>query len=90
MVKGVNKTVIEINDTGNKYFERIVFFVNPDYAFMSQNKLENKAFEYVNSTADYDNFRHIKKQKKLKSKKKLFCLVFAIVMLCAVTIMILK
>ncbi len=90
MVKGVNKTVIEINDTGNKYFERVVFFVNPDYAFMSQNKLENKAFEYVNATTEYNNFKSIKKKKRTKIRKKLFYLVFAMIMLCAVTIMILK
>ena len=34
MVKGVNKTVIEINETGSKYFERVVFFVSPEYSFM--------------------------------------------------------
>ena len=27
MVKGVNKRVIEVNNTGNKFFEKIVFYV---------------------------------------------------------------
>ena len=26
MVKGVNKHIIEINDTGNKYFEKVLLF----------------------------------------------------------------
>lgn len=29
MVKGVNKTVIEVNNTGSKVFDRIVFYVSP-------------------------------------------------------------
>ena len=31
MVKGVNKTVIEVNNTGSKIFEKIVFYVSPQY-----------------------------------------------------------
>jgi len=32
MVKGVNKNVIEICDTGNDYFERVILFVRPGNA----------------------------------------------------------
>jgi len=32
MVKGVNKNVIEICDTGNDYFERAILFVRPNSA----------------------------------------------------------
>jgi hypothetical protein len=42
MVKGVNKTVIVVNDTGSKYFERIVFYVTPEYGTLSPKEL-NKA-----------------------------------------------
>lgn len=52
MVKGVNKTIIEINDTGNKYFDRVLFFVNPDYAGTPQSKLQNRAFDYIETNAD--------------------------------------
>ncbi len=31
MIKGVNKQVLEITNTENPYFERIVFFVKPEY-----------------------------------------------------------
>lgn len=47
MVRGVNKSIIEVNDTGNKYFERVLFFVNPDYAAMPHGRLENRAAEYI-------------------------------------------
>ena len=32
MIKGVNHQVVEVNDTQCPYFERILFFVNPEYA----------------------------------------------------------
>ncbi len=32
MVKGVNRNIIEINDTGSIYFERAVLYLRPDAA----------------------------------------------------------
>lgn len=43
MVKGVNKTVIEINDTGNELFEKIILYVSPRYSGMSALKIRNAA-----------------------------------------------
>ena len=43
MIKGVNHRVVEVNDTGSEYFEKIMFFVNPDYASLSENKIREKA-----------------------------------------------
>ena len=37
MVKGVNKTIIEVNNTGSKFFEKIVFYVTPQYGNLSTN-----------------------------------------------------
>lgn len=39
MVKGVNKTVIEVNNTGSKVFDRIVFYVNPTCSNLSAKTL---------------------------------------------------
>ncbi len=36
MIKGVNKQIIEVYDTGNKYFEKAILFVKPE--FMSENE----------------------------------------------------
>lgn len=47
MVKGVNRTVIEVNDTGNKYFNKVIFFVSPEYSALPTAKLENRAKEYI-------------------------------------------
>ena len=43
MVKGVNKTVIVVNNTGNKYFEQIVFYVTPEYGSLSAKQLKKAA-----------------------------------------------
>lgn len=40
MVKGVNRTVIEVHNTGSKYFEKIVFYVTPEYGNLSPKQLE--------------------------------------------------
>lgn len=44
VVKGVNKTVIEVNNTGSKVFDRIVFYVNPACSNLSAKNL-NRAIK---------------------------------------------
>lgn len=44
MVKGVNKTVIEVNNTGSKVFDRIVFYVSPSCGNLSAKNL-NRAIK---------------------------------------------
>ncbi len=44
MVKGVNKTVIEVNNTGSKIFDRIVFYVSPSCGNLSTKNL-NRAIK---------------------------------------------
>ena len=39
MVKGVNKTIIEVNNTGSKVFDRIVFYVSPTCSNLSAKNL---------------------------------------------------
>lgn len=43
MVKGVSKTVIEVNNTGSKLFEKIVFYVTPEYGNLSAKQLKRAA-----------------------------------------------
>ena len=43
MIKGVNHQVVEVNDTSCEYFERIIFFVKPEYSFLSEGKIREKA-----------------------------------------------
>ena len=46
MVKGVSKTVIVVNDTGSKFFEKIVFYVTPEYGTLSAKQLKKAASEF--------------------------------------------
>ncbi|MBE6827174.1 MAG: hypothetical protein E7514_00995 [Ruminococcaceae bacterium] len=42
MIKGINKQVIEIHDTGSEYFERAILFVKPEYATLGEKKLRDE------------------------------------------------
>lgn len=43
MIKGINKQVVEVSETGSDYFERIMFFVKPEYASVSEGKIRERA-----------------------------------------------
>ena len=47
MLKGVNKTVIEINCTDHGYFERAILFINPEQSHTSQKRLYADAEKYI-------------------------------------------
>ena len=49
MVRGVNKTVIEISNTDSGYFERAILFVNHEHSHLSQKRLNAEAEKYVDS-----------------------------------------
>ena len=43
MIKGVNSQVVEVRETGCDYFERIIFFVRPEYTSLSEGKIRERA-----------------------------------------------
>ncbi|MBE6783917.1 MAG: hypothetical protein E7536_07875 [Ruminococcaceae bacterium] len=43
MIKGVNHQVVEVNRPGCEYFEKVLFFVKPEYASLSEKKINEKA-----------------------------------------------
>lgn len=47
MIKGVNKNVIEISDTGNECFERAILFVRPDSAGRDGDHIRRRAMDYL-------------------------------------------
>lgn len=49
MIKGVNKKVIEINDTRNIYFEKAVLYVRPEMLDVPQSHLIREASAYMNT-----------------------------------------
>lgn len=49
MIRGVNRQIIEVADTGSKYFERALLFVSSKYNSHSPDKLQREAVKVVNS-----------------------------------------
>ena len=43
MIKGINRQVIEINEADGEYFEKVMFFVKPECAGVSEGKLRERA-----------------------------------------------
>lgn len=43
MIKGVNKQILEVTNTENPYFEKIIFFVKPEYKDADRKKIESEA-----------------------------------------------
>lgn len=47
MVKGVNRQVLEIHETGCEYFEKALFFVRPEYSTENEGKLRGNAQKVI-------------------------------------------
>lgn len=78
MLKGVNKTVIEINCTDHGYFERAILFINPEQSHMSQKRLHAEAQKYIDLIGSDMNFIKVKTseaEKKDSSSKRIKLLV---------------
>ena len=43
MIKGVNRQVLEIKDTGCEYFTQALFFVDPKFSTLPEKKKKKKA-----------------------------------------------
>lgn len=50
MIKGVNRQVVDVQETGSEYFERVIFFVKPEYSGISEGKLREKAQTVIKKT----------------------------------------
>lgn len=47
MIKGVNRRIVEITNTDNEYFEKIVLYIKADKANVSENWLALEARAYI-------------------------------------------
>lgn len=43
LIKGVNRQVVEITQTQCEYFERVLFFIKPEYSAVSEGDLKERA-----------------------------------------------
>jgi hypothetical protein len=65
MVKGVNRQVLEIHETGCEYFEKALFFVRPEFSAENEGRLKSKAITSVM------NFASVPKTRKQRIKSRL-------------------
>ena len=66
MIKGVNRQVVEVAETGSDYFERALFFVNPKYYGMTDGKLRERAQTLVKSAGNPPRVKGTEKRSKVK------------------------
>ena len=87
MVKGVSKTVIVVNNTGNKYFEKIVFYVNPEYGNSNSGQLNSAATKLL-CTMDLNNANRtsLRKRHKIKQKLKILGVLLGVLSLLGLTL----
>jgi len=83
MVKGVNRTVIEVNDTGSKMFEKIVFYVSAEYGNLSAKSLQKAADELSLGLESYPRKSSLRRRMIIKRRIALFA---SISILCLVGI----
>ncbi len=43
MIKGVNHKVVEVSETDCEYFEKIMFFIKPEYAALNEGTIRERA-----------------------------------------------
>ena len=65
MLKGINKQVVEIIRPESTYFEKVIFFVKPEYASLSEERIKSKAEMYVNESDKPPEKRTEKNRKAL-------------------------
>ena len=72
MVKGVNKNVIEVNNTGSEMFEKIVFYVSPKFSCLGAKSLEKATDEIEKTlimTSSSGNALRLRVKNKQKRKR---------------------
>ncbi len=84
LVKGVNKTVIEVNNTGSKMFEKIVFYVSPQYGDCDLKRLQKEAGEFSFHFSETGTYRKPLRQSRRARLRRRLILGGALVVLAAV------
>ncbi|MCH5314626.1 MAG: hypothetical protein J1E81_01835 [Eubacterium sp.] len=62
MIKGVSKQILEVTNTDNPYFEKIIFFVKTEHKNDDRSKLQSEAEKLALSAQKPPKIRMNKKQ----------------------------
>ncbi|MBR6510323.1 MAG: hypothetical protein IKT38_06935 [Clostridia bacterium] len=85
MVKGVSKTIIEVNQTGSRFFDKIVFYVSPEYGNLNAKHLKRAASEFC---FNYNKAAAKKSLRKRILKRRIFLISLSSVLFLALAITI--
>ena len=86
MVKGVSKTIIEVNNTGSEIFEKIVFYVTPQYSKINAKQLKKAAAQFSFNYSISKKKKTLRKKYKQKRIIKLSLISFALLSLIGIVI----
>ncbi len=90
MVKGVNKTIIEVNNTGSRLFEKIVFYVTPEYGNLNAKQLRKAASAFsFNFQTDFKSksIRQLHKRRRLFTASILLTAILGVIITALIIIL---
>ncbi len=64
MLKGVNHRVVEIAQPESAYFDKVLFFVKPEFSDLSESRLKTKADVLIKDAAAPPERKNISDRKK--------------------------
>ena len=67
MIKGVNRQIIEVSDTGNTYFERALLIVRAKYSDMDDRMLHDEADRLLKKAGGYTGLRLSRRRRTVHS-----------------------
>lgn len=81
MLKGVNRRIIEINNTENEFFEKAIVFVNPRYNNSDDAVLKKEADGYISSL--YKNGDGFLRNEAAKKRRKIVAVLLGAALVAA-------
>ena len=64
MIKGINRSIIEVLDTGRGYYERALLVIKPEYASAQRELLEQEAKKLLENMGEPSSLKRSKKRFK--------------------------
>ena len=84
MLRGTNRSIIEISETENKYFERILIFVKPEFGNLPPERLTKEANRMVGGLSFHPvglgRTASARQRAAVRKRKKLFLVGVALIL----------
>lgn len=64
MIKGINRQIIEVIDTGNMYFERALLVVRPGFSDVNEGRLHEEAQRMVRGADGYAGLKWNRRRRR--------------------------